>query len=74
MGQCWQHLGVVSKAAAMIITTLFPVIVLVLYLITSIAHLYKREYGWAMMWFFYSMANVGLLIAQWEAKRQGVGH
>lgn len=43
---------------------LIPVIVLVLYSAQAILLLRRGQYGFALMWFSYALANVGVLIAQ----------
>jgi hypothetical protein len=48
------------------ITVSIPAIVAVLYFITAVSHLLKGEYGWAMAWACYGLANVGLIIAAHE--------
>lgn len=45
------------------LTTMLPLIVAILYLITAISFLLKRDYAWALVWFSYGLANVGLIIA-----------
>lgn len=45
-------------------TILFPAIVAVLYIATGLCHLWRREYGWALTWVAYGIANVGLIMAQ----------
>ena len=40
-----------------------PGIVLVLYLLTSLAFLFKKQPAWALTYFAYSLANVGLIWA-----------
>jgi hypothetical protein len=45
------------------LTAILPGIVAVLYFITAISYLFKRDYAWALVWFSYSLANIGLIIA-----------
>jgi len=40
-----------------------PAITGVLYLMTSVAFLYKRKPDWALVYFAYALANVGLILA-----------
>jgi len=48
------------------ITLSVPAIVSVLYFITALSHALKGEYGWAMAWMCYGLANIGLIIAAHE--------
>lgn len=41
---------------------IIPMLVGALYLIQSIMHLSKKEWGLAVMWFAYGLANVGICI------------
>jgi len=43
-----------------------PIIVTIQYIIVSIAFLSQKKYGWALAWFAYSIANIGLVIASIE--------
>ncbi len=43
-------------------TVIGPTIVAVLYLLTALAFAHKRDWVWALVWFSYAVANVGLLI------------
>ena len=47
----------------MSLTAILPGIVAVLYFITALSYLFKRDYAWALVWFSYGMANIGLIIA-----------
>lgn len=38
-----------------------PFIVSVLYLVTCVAFISRREYHWALTYFAYALANVGLI-------------
>jgi len=40
-----------------------PAIVGVLYALTGLGYLWRREYGWALMWLGYAFANVGIIMA-----------
>ncbi len=40
-----------------------PLIVGALYALTGIGYLWKREFGWAIVWLSYGLANVGLIMA-----------
>lgn len=40
-----------------------PAIVGVLYALTGFGYLWRREYGWAIVWISYGLANVGLIMA-----------
>lgn len=40
-----------------------PLVVFILYLATTVAFIYKREYPWALTYFAYALANVGLVWA-----------
>lgn len=40
-----------------------PLLVAGIYLLTALAHLAKKNYGLAGMWFCYGMANVAMLYA-----------
>lgn len=42
-----------------------PAIVGVLYAITGLGYLWKREYGWAIVWTSYALANFGLIMASY---------
>ncbi len=43
--------------------TYLPAIVAVIYFLVSLDHLRSKEYGWALAWLAYSIANVGLILA-----------
>ena len=45
------------------LTFYMPGIVMILYGITAGAYLYKKDYAWALTWFAYALANVGLIWA-----------
>jgi len=45
------------------VKTLLPPLVAVLYLVVAIDHFRAKEYGWALAWFAYSVANFGLVLA-----------
>lgn len=45
------------------ITIYIPGVVMVLYAITGIAYLYKKNYPFAIVWLAYSLANLGLILA-----------
>jgi hypothetical protein len=45
------------------LTIYIPGIVMVLYAITGSAFLYKKDYAWALVWFSYALANLGLILA-----------
>ena len=45
-----------------ILIVTMPSIVGALYFLTSFVYLYKRDYAWALVWFSYAMANVGLVL------------
>ena len=36
----------------------------ILYFIVGMTYLIKKEYAWAIIWFAYSTANIGLMLAQ----------
>jgi len=55
-----------AKDCLDLITTWVPSIVAVLYFLTALSHLLKHEYGWALAWGCYGMANIGLIIAAHE--------
>ena len=40
-----------------------PAIVGVLYAITGLGYLWKRECGWGIVWISYALANLGLIMA-----------
>lgn len=42
--------------------TIMPALVGIVYLSVAIAYLFKREYGWALVWACYAGANAGLII------------
>jgi len=42
---------------------LLPAVVFVLYLITAVCYAMKHNWAWALVWFSYAMANLGLIIA-----------
>jgi len=44
------------------LTAMLPGIVAMLYLITAISYLLKKDYAWALVWFSYGLANIGLII------------
>jgi hypothetical protein len=46
-----------------VLLNVMPAIVGVLYGLTGLGYLYQRQYGWALMWLSYAMANVGIIIA-----------
>ena len=61
--RCWnmiQRMGAMTKMN-------FEQIVIsisgVLYFSVGVSYLLKQQYAWAMVWFAYSMANVGLMLA-----------
>lgn len=41
---------------------IIPTLVGALYLVQSIIHLSKKEWGLAIMWFAYGLANVGIIL------------
>ncbi len=45
------------------LTKVGPIIAGLLYLTTGIAYSVKGCPGWAIMWFSYALANVGIIIA-----------
>lgn len=45
------------------LTSMLPGIVAILYLITALSYFFKKDYAWALVWFSYGLANVGLIIA-----------
>lgn len=47
----------------MSLTAILPGIVAILYFITALSYFFKRDYAWALVWFSYSFANIGLIIA-----------
>jgi len=40
-----------------------PAIVGILYIITSLAFVYKQQPAWALIYFSYALANIGLIWA-----------
>ena len=36
----------------------------ILYFLVGMTYLIKKEYAWAIIWFAYSTANIGLMLAQ----------
>lgn len=47
----------------MSLTAILPGIVAILYFITAFSYLLKKDYAWALVWFSYGLANVGLIIS-----------
>ncbi len=45
-----------------LLVKLMPTIVFFLYAIVGIAYILKKDYAWALVWWSYAMANVGLII------------
>ena len=45
-----------------IITTASPIIVAVLFSITSAGFVIKKDYAWSTVWASYAVANIGLAI------------
>jgi len=43
---------------------LIPILAMLLYSTQGFILLHKRQYGFALMWFSYAVANIGILIAQ----------
>jgi len=41
---------------------LLPALVTALYFGTAVSHLLHRRYDWALVWFSYATANVGMII------------
>ena len=44
------------------ITTASPIIVAVLFSITSIGFIIKKDYAWSVVWASYAIANIGLAV------------
>ena len=44
------------------ITTASPMIVAVLFSITSIGFVIKKDYAWSVVWASYAIANIGLAV------------
>ena len=51
-----------------LLTKALPLIAAILYAITAIGYIYKKEYAWGLVWFSYSAANVGLVLAAMGTK------
>ena len=47
-------------------TVWLPAIVAVLYLLTSVEFTFEGRWGWALVYFSYALANVGLIFASVE--------
>ena len=47
-----------------IVTRIMPGVVAVLYFVTGVAFLVRRDVPWAIVWMAYSLANVGLILAE----------
>lgn len=45
------------------LSIILPAIVAVLYLATSLSHLYNGKVAWSFVWLCYAMANIGLIFA-----------
>jgi hypothetical protein len=54
----WRH----RRMKSFEFTEYITLIVTFLYTSAAISYLLKKEYAWALVWFSYSMANVGLVI------------
>jgi len=46
-----------------VLLNVMPAIVGVLYALTGLGYLWQRQYGWAIVWLSYGLANVGLIMA-----------
>lgn len=45
------------------LSIILPAIVAILYLATSLCHMYNGKYAWSFVWLCYALANVGLIFA-----------
>jgi hypothetical protein len=50
-------------------TEYITLVVTFLYASAGISYLLKKEYAWALVWFSYAMANVGLVILSLTKKQ-----
>lgn len=43
---------------------IIPILAMILYSTQGLILFHKKQYGFALMWFSYAVANIGILIAQ----------
>jgi len=48
---------------------IIPAAVGLLYLVQGVYHLYKKDYGFGVMWCCYALANFGIILAMLEGSK-----
>ena len=63
LDQCWNTIQKMQITTKMNFEQIVISISGVLYFSVAVSYFLKQQYAWAMVWFAYSMANVGLMLA-----------